>query len=236
MFDKYTPPFTVETEDIKISVEKENGNLIYRRSLYGDEIEKILLHKDGEFLINPIEPVNIPKALSSFLLIDFRCSVMIAPYDKQKIYLKFPVEIGIFISRKEGDYELIDIVTRTASKFTLYGNPNRGLICKYWKSEVHSSDPHPDKLYEGSLELEIVNDTSSWMELTKAVFNAYGMKIYYGSERISMKAQMKIVNKSLAETDFHSYPLVPGFYRSVELYTSRKILLNGTKSVMEFGL
>ncbi|MDW7733088.1 MAG: DUF432 domain-containing protein [Methanolobus sp.] len=236
MFDKYTPPFTIETEDIKISVEKENGNLIYRRSLYGDEIEKILLHKDGEFLINPIEPVNIPKALSSFLLIEFQRSVMIAPYDKQKIHLKFPVEIGVFVSRKEGDHELIDVLSLAFSKFTLYGNPTRGLICKYWESDVHSSYTHPDILHEGDLELEIVNETGNWIELNKAVFNAYGMKIYYGSDRLSMKAQMKVINKSLAETDFMTYSLTPGLYRSVELYTSRKILLNGSKCIMEYGL
>jgi hypothetical protein len=235
MFDKYTPPFTVETEGTTISVEEEKGNLIYRRSSEDDTIEKILLQK-GEFLINPIEPVNVPKTLSSFLLIEFQRSVMIAPYDRQTIHLKFPIEIGIFISRKEGEYELIDIVTFNENKYTLYGNPNRGLICKHWESQVYPSYPRPDILYEGDLELVISNETGNWMEISQAVFNAYGMKIYYGSDRISMKAQMKIINKNLAEIDFTTYPLSPGFHRSVELYTSRKILLNGTKSVMEFGL
>ncbi|TGC11537.1 DUF432 domain-containing protein [Methanolobus halotolerans] len=237
MFNKYTPPFTIEKEDITISVEKENGNLVYKRVLNGDDtVEKILLHNGCEFLINPIEPVNIPKALSSFLLIEFQRPVMIAPYEKQTVHLKFPVEIGIFVSRKRGEHELIDILTLAPSKFTLYGDPNRGVICKYWESEVHSSYPHPDILREGDLELEIINDTNNWMELTRAVFNAYGMKIYYGSDRISMRAQMKIINKSLAETEFQTYALSPGFHRSVELYTSRKILLNSTKSIMEFGL
>ncbi|MBN2110848.1 MAG: DUF432 domain-containing protein [Methanosarcinaceae archaeon] len=236
MFDRYTPPFTIETENISISVEEENGNLVYRRDLNGDRIEKIILHKYGEFLINPIEPVNIPRALSSFLLIDFRRPAMVAPDDRQTIHLKFPVEIGIFVSGRESDHELIDIFTLTGSKFTLYGNPTRGLICKYWQSDVHSSYTHPDILHEGDLELEIINDTNNWMELTQAVFNAYGMKMYYGSDRLSMKAQMRIISKSLAEIDFMTFPLAPGFLRSMELYTSRKILLSSTKSIMEFGL
>ncbi|WP_406657791.1 DUF432 domain-containing protein [Methanolobus sp. ZRKC2] len=236
MFSKYSPPFKIETENVTISVEKENGNLVYKRVLNGDATEKILLHNDSEFLINPIEPVNIPKKISSFLLIDLKRPVMIAPNDKQKVHLKFPVEIGVFVSRKEGEYKPIDVLTLSSSKFTLYGNPSHGMICKYWESDVYSSYPHPDILYEGNIELDIVNDTNRWIEVTKAVFNAYGMKIYYGSDRISMRAVMKIISKSLAETDFLTYPVTPGLSRSMELFTSRKIRLNGTKSIMEFGL
>lgn len=236
MFNKYSPPFKIETENIKISVEKENGNLVYRRILNSESTEKILLHKGGEFLINPVEPVNIPKMLSPYLLIEFKRPVMVAPNDKQKIYLKFPLETGVFVSRREREYEPIDILTLSPSKFTLYGNSSQGMICKYWESDVYSSYPNPDILYEGDMELDIVNDTNRWIEVTQAVFNAYGMKIYYGPDRISMKAVMKIISKSLAETDILTYPSKSTLNRSVELYTARKLLLNGSKSIMEFGL
>jgi hypothetical protein len=62
------------------------------------------------------------------------------------------------------------------------------------------------------------------------------MKIYYGDKRLGVKASMRIINKLLAETDFSTYPTTSRFKRSMELYTSRKLIINGTKGIMEFGL
>jgi len=236
MFDKYTPPFTINYKGHEISVEKEQGNLIYRRTCEYETIEKILLEADGDFLINPIEPVNLPKPITSFLLIDFERPVMISPGSKQKIYLTFPVEMGIFISGKKGEHELIDILTLNRSKYTLYGDPNRGMICRYWKSEIFTSYPNLDTRYEGDIELDIINDTNHWMEVKKSVFNAFGMKIYYGTDRTSMRAFMRIINRHLAETGFMTYTTTPELRRSMEVYTARKIMLSSIKGIMEHGI
>lgn len=146
------------------------------------------------------------------------------------------MEIGVFISDKAGNHEVIDTFTYSKIKFTLYGSHNQGLICRYWESDVFTELPQTDILYEGYIELDIINDSSHMMEVTKAVFNAYGMKIYYGDKRLGMKASMRIINKLLAETDFSTYPTTSRFKRSMELYTSRKFMPIGTKGIMEFGL
>lgn len=237
MFDTYHPPFTIEVEDTVITVEKQENNLIYRRVSKGEEeTELVLLNNDGDILINPIEPVNLPKKLTSFLLIDFKRPALIRPGDRKKIYLTFPVEIGIFVSDKAGNYEVIDICTFSRVKFTLYGSHNHGLICRHWESDVFTEIPETNVLHEGYIELEIINDSNHLMEVTKAVFNAYGMKIYYGKKRIVMNASMRIINKLLAETDFSTNPTTSRFKRSMELYTSRKLMISGTKGIMEFGL
>ncbi|WP_340817813.1 DUF432 domain-containing protein [Methanolobus sp. WCC4] len=240
MYEIYHPPFTTELNDLKdniITVDKQGNNLVYRRTFRGqEETELVLLKNEGDILINPIEPVNLPKKVTSFLLIEFKRPVLIGPGDRKKIYLKFPVEIGVFVTDKAGNYEVIDIFTYSRIKFTLYGSHNLGLICRHWESDVYFEEPDTDILYEGYIELDIINDSNHMMEVTKAVFNAYGMKIYYGDRRLGMKASMRIINKLLAETDFITYPTTSRFKRSMELYTARKLAMTGTKGIMEFGL
>jgi hypothetical protein len=237
MFDIYHSPFTEEIEDTVISVEEQGDDLVYKRTFQGKvEKELLLLNNDGDIVINPIEPVNLPDKVTSYMLIEFNRPVLMRPGDKKKIYLTFPVEIGVFVVDSSGNHEVIDIFTFSKLKFTLYGSHTRGLICRHWMSEVSTREPHTDLLREGYIELEIVNDSSYMMEVTQAVFNAYGMKIYYGDSRLGMKASMRIINKLLAETDFSTYPTTSRFKRSMELYTSRKIIINGTKGIMEFGI
>ncbi len=253
MFDIYHPPFNLEIEDTFITVEIQDDNLIYRRffreeekqednlivnSLFKEKelAEILVLNNESDILINPIEPVNIPKTLTSFLLIEFTCPVMIGPGDRKKIYLTFPVEIGVFVKNKEDEYEIIDMFTFSRVKFTLYGSHTQGLICKHWESDVFTKAPETDILREGYIELDIINDSSTTMEIKQTVFNAYGMKIYYGDDRLTMKASLRIINKLLAETDFSTYPTTSRFKRSMELYTSRKLTLSRTKGIMEFGL
>ena len=237
MFEIYHPPFIREAEDTEIIVEKEGDDLIYKRTLKGEtEKELFLFDNDGDVLINPIEPVNLPENITSFLLIDFKRPAMIRPGDKKKIYLKFPIEMGVFVSDKFDRYEVIDAFTFTKVKYTLYGSQTHGIICRHWESDIYTEEPPTDILYEGFIELDIANYSGHHMEITKAIFNAYGMKIYYGDKRIGTKASMKIINKLLAETDFNTYPTTSRFKRSVELYTARKLTITGTKGIMEFGI
>ena len=78
--------------------------------------------------------------------------------------------------------------------------------------------------------------TSGWVKLTKVIFNAYGMKIYYRDDLVAMRATMKIVHKHNAETDFINAPLEEGMTKAMELYTAKKLQITTTKFVMEVGL
>ena len=201
---------------------------------FDDSLEKILVKGDGKVLINPIEPLNKPKKITSHLLVEFDKTITIAPTSRVKVYIKFPIEMGVFISDEE-EIEIIDILSLVKQKFTLYGDPSSGLICKYWKSEIYSTIPDADPISEGIMELSIINDAEIWVEVSRAVFNAYGMKIYYDSDMVSMKANMKIISNSIAETSFSDTPIRAGMEKSMELYTAKRLYVNGTKCIMEAG-
>ncbi|MBN2829982.1 MAG: DUF432 domain-containing protein [Candidatus Cloacimonetes bacterium] len=198
-------------------------------------MEKLLLSDHSEITINPVEPIFTPKEITSYLLIEFDRSFAIKPGISKKIYLTFPVEIGIFISKRR-DFELLDVFSFARKKFSLYGEPNNGIVCKYWKSNLHLSKPDVNPLTEGVLELNVRNDSSSWINVSKALFKALGMKLYYNGSLVSMRATMKLTDEEIAETDFHDSPLEKGMHKSIELVTSKRLSVQSSKTIMMEGI
>jgi len=235
MFGLHKVPLRIEKAGISLRVRKEGEVLVYRRECRGEKVEKTLLTSNGKILINPIEPLNTPKEITPYLLIHFEKALLVEPKITTEVFLTFPVEIGIFVSQNE-HFEICDIFTIAKQKFTLYGDPRSGVICRYWGSNVHSSIPTGNPFQEGVLQLNIRNTTAKWIEVSKAVFNAYGMKIYYNDKKVSMKAELKLMSKGSAETDSIDSPLEERMKKSLELYTTRKLAITTTKFMMEAGL
>jgi hypothetical protein len=121
-------------------------------------------------------------------------------------------------------------------KFTLYGEPKNGVICKYWKSEVYETMPAPDPMHEGILELNLSSSSADWEQVTKAVFNAYGMKVFYSSHLVGMKAKMKVEDDGIAETEFQDSSPERGMRKSLEAFPARKLSMVATNFIMEYGL
>ncbi len=201
MYGNYDPPFSLEKEGISIAVEKIDAQWIYKRTLGSDRVEKLIL-EEGKLVINPVKPLNTPKEITQNLLIEFEKMLLLAAGARKKIFLTFPIEIGVFISDKRSkNHQLLDVLTLSRQKFTLYGSVSNGIVCKYWKSKIHSVAPSLNPLHEGLMELTMRNTTSDWVSISKVVFSAYGMKLYYDSS-VFMKARMDILSKNTAETGF----------------------------------
>jgi hypothetical protein len=229
--------FSISNEEIEMKIEKRAGFFSYQRIIKksGDRAEKIVLADDGHVIVNPVEPVNLPREVTSYLQIEFEKPVLVEPHGKKKIYVKFPIEVGVFIAGKRS-IEVADIFTLTKPKYTLYGNPRNGVICRYWKSDIYPEIPKTNSLIEGVIELNIENEDDEWIEVRRVVFNAVGMKIYYDQKLVSMRASMKILSPVLAETDFFTKAIRDGMKKSLELYTARRIVVPTGKFVMEMGL
>ena len=245
MYGHYDPPFSVEKEGISISVEKNEKTWIYKRTFGTDNVEKRFIGDGEHKIINPVESLNTPKEMTPNLLIEFEKSLLLEGGARKKIFLTFPIEIGVFIS-DEGNKNphLLDVLTLASQKFTLYGSVSNGIICKHWKSGIFSALPSLNPLQEGVMELTLRNTTSDWTSVSKAVFNAYGMKIYYDID-VFMKAHMDILSKNTAETDFDLhhiseevktyYPKDPNIHKeAIEIY-SKKLDIVPLKFDMRLG-
>jgi uncharacterized protein len=202
MYGYYNPPFSVEQDGIFISVGREGDQWVYKRILETDTVEKVILGDEKQIIINPVEPLNTPKEITPNLLIEFEKTLLLAGGAKRKIFLTFPVEIGVFISDKGNkNLQLLDVLSLARQKFTLYGEVSNGVICKHWKSKIYSTSPSPNPLQEGIMELTLRNISSDWVSISKAVFSGYGMKLYYEGD-VYMRARMDILNRNTAETGF----------------------------------
>lgn len=235
LFSTYTIPFNIETEGISLSIEREGEVYVYRRECLEEKVNKLLLSDEKKIVIQPVEPCNTPKELSPYLLVEFERSLVVEPRIQRRVFLKFPVEIGVYISYGK-DFELLDVFSKARQKYTLYGDPRSGSICKYWKSEVYESLPSANPLQEGVLELRLENSDSEWIEVSKAVFNSYGMILFFSRELVSMRAKMKIENNLTAETDFLDSPLKKGMIRARKIFTEKKLPIVTPKFVMREGL
>ena len=71
MFGRYKGTFRRESGEILVEVEEDGGLLTYRRRCGEDKFERILVTRMAEVIINPVEPVNLPKDITNFLMIEF---------------------------------------------------------------------------------------------------------------------------------------------------------------------
>lgn len=235
MYGKYDVPFRIEEEGITVSIERRGEHYYYSRACLEENTEKRLLMNKCDILIYPVEPLNTPKVLSQYLFIEFDNTLILAPKVTKKIFLTFPVEIAVFL-RVGKSFRVIDSFSVSKQKFTLYGEPKDGLICKYWKSQVYDTFPSTPRYYEGVLELNLSNLSADWKQVTKTVVNAYGMKVFYNEQRVGIKARMKVEDDGTATTEFPDYPLERGMKKALETFPARKLSMTNPNFIMEYGL
>ena len=235
MFGTHAIPLSLKNEELSLLIDKEGDLFVYKREAGNEKKEKIILGNEKKIIINPIEPLNQPKDLSQYLDIEFSRTLTIEPGSSRKIFLKFPLEIGVFLFEKN-TFDVLDIFTLTKPKFTLYGDPHSGMICRYWRSDIFSLPPPLEYYREGVMELTLTNTGEEWEEVSKAIFNAYGMKIFYNDKMVAMKAEMKVMSQSTAETTFFDSPLKKGMKKALELYVAKKTPITTTKFMMREGI
>ncbi|MBS3782163.1 MAG: DUF432 domain-containing protein, partial [Candidatus Thermoplasmatota archaeon] len=156
---------------------------------------------------------------------------------KKEVFATFPIEIAVFLESGSPEKPL-DIFTLAKQKYTLYGDVKTGTICKYWPTQQSTTIPEDlDPMVEGIMALTINNRTNEWKEVSKVVFDAYGMKIYYDGEKVGMKGAMLIKEGDFSETGFSNKPIVKNMKKAREVYRKKKSAIqSGTKFVMESGI
>ncbi|MCR4438459.1 MAG: DUF432 domain-containing protein [bacterium] len=214
---------------------REGDALHYWRKGSGGAAEKVVVTRSNRLIVNPVEPVNLPQNISTALLVHFTRPVHLEPKGRVTVFITFPIEVGVFVAAQR-ETEMLDVFSVLPSKFALYGPLGKGMVCKYWQSDIGFAPPPANPLHHGIIELTADNTTSRWAEISRAVFSAQGMKIYFNETMVAMRAEMKITAFGVAETRFLDSPLVEGMKKSLEVYRARRLSPTATKFVMEHGL
>ncbi len=98
MYGTYDIPLNIESEGISLSIERRGDAIVYRRQLGEEKAEKLLLGGGrGSIVINPVEPLNLPRDLTPYLYLDFQRPAALAPKSTSTVFVTFPVEIGVFL-------------------------------------------------------------------------------------------------------------------------------------------
>ena len=122
MFGSYEIPVSIQKEGLSLKIEKGDGTLNYRREFGDESVDKLILAEKGELIINPVEPLNKPKKITPYLLLEFDKSLVVEPKASKDIFLTFPIEVGVFINGGR-NFEILDVFSMTRQKYTLYGSP-----------------------------------------------------------------------------------------------------------------
>jgi len=236
MYGTYDVPFSIKEKELSIDVIESDYGFVYSRKIVDKPVfEKIILSEKSRILINPVEPLNHPKHITNYLLLEFDKKLTIAPHAEVSFYTTFPIEIGFFIFTKQ-DFELFDNISLVPAKYSLYGDPRIGVVTRYHKTPIYSEIPDVDPLHKGVIHLTIKNTDSTWNTISKFVLNAFGMKLYYNAGLVQLFATMKVINEISAETDCYTPHSKKGFKKAMELYKSRKLTMLTTKFVMMEGI
>lgn len=220
---------------MSITLNKMDKHSFYRRESTDEIVEKVLLDLPEGVVLNPVEPLNTPKKISPYLLIEFSKTAVVSPQSTKAIFLKFPVEVGIFIP-KGGENDLLDLISLSRKKYTLYGTPRGGHVCRYWQSDVFAGVPDTDPLYEGVLRLEISNTADEWIHVKRSVLDVHGMKIHYKVGLVSANAKMTVLSGNKAETEFKDSSLEKGMKSSMKLFRLGKLAVTSSRYYMGEGI
>lgn len=235
MFGEYDYPLRIASGQVGIRIEEEGGFFTYHRRSDDGEVHKIIGGKQGKVLVSPVEPVHLPKEVTQFLEIRFT-PLAIEPDSVQELYLKFPVEIGVFLKGKGEGGDVIDIFGFTRPKYSLYGTSDEGIITRYYESPIYDRIPVCDPVREGVLSLTARNSSRGWMEVSRVVIDCSSLYLYY-KDMVTLVGQMEIFSRDIADVRIDDRPLVGGMTPAGIVARARKTIIPDTiPFTMEYGV
>jgi len=186
---------------LNYSITKEKDHLVYQKGEKKIEIPSNLTIKEFPIL-------SINEAITEYFGIVFEQPIYIGEEQEVKLYVKLPLDIGIYVS-DGSNYKLIDVIEIYTKKYALYGTIGEGVIYRYWKTNAFLVLPITS-VNEAITLIEIINKAGSVGSISKIIFNTKFFSLYtkegkfYG-ERIRVTrlqkglALVRLMNKPTIE-------------------------------------
>jgi len=234
VFGRFGEEIRYTDSDVSISATGSGELRRYIRASGGQRVEKILPEGLATVIINPVEPVNLPEPVTRYLEISFPAVVLPAKAVR-RMYLTFPLEIGVFLETG-GVISVLDLFSLVPAKYSLYGSPGAGAITRWHQSGITKNPPVVDRYRYGILDVTITNTTPGIVEVSRAVFDSNSMHLWYG-ESVVMTGAMDIYSPMIAQTTVSEMAPSGDMTRCIELYAARSIpSVHGRGHLMEFGV
>lgn len=208
---------------IEIRIKRiDKGNFLYlRKDSEGKMTEKIVPTPDNKKMkieIAPIRPLNYPAHRTNFVYLKLDQEVFLSEGASTSFLARCPIEIGVFLVH-DSHKDSMDWFTCDPSKsrFGLYGAPDTGNLCKFYKVPIVENELDSVPYYNCVMQLNFENLLDRGYSITKAIFPITDHFLYYRNN----KTQLDSLNVTLRKRMSVEY---------VETAESRLDKLDWTKS------
>jgi hypothetical protein len=189
----------IDFDNYSLYFKRHENSLLYEKRVQNNLLKRILLkpHETGnaEIGIIPTLNRNIGTLYLNHILIKFKTEIIVPQNGHVIIYATIPIDIGIFSYQKH-DEMLIDNISLSKIKFTLYGRPEKGIICRYKETEIN--EERLIKKYEEALvKIVIKNNLENSTMVNKIVIPMDDILIDYENDDCFIPGNIELELNSL---------------------------------------
>ena len=186
--------------EIRIKKISENVFSYSRINSENDFVEKIIPTKSSKFQIElcPIRPLNFPAKRTTHMYLDIDTPIFLSENSSANFFLRCPIEIGVFFVH-DGHKDSLDCFTcdPVNSRFCLYGSPESGTLCKYAQTDIVESYDDSIPFINAVLKINLQNDLSKGLSISKIVFPVSDNSIYYQDSKAIIDSLHAVLKKKL---------------------------------------
>lgn len=187
--------------DTTVKIKKIGDNVFSYNKVDSEDnvIEKIIpVSSSLKIEVAPIRPLNYPARRTDYLYLDLESSIFLSTGASAVVLVNCPIEIGIFLINDE-KHESLDWFTCRSldSRFCLYGSPESGTLCKYAHSDIVESLDASIPFVNGIMEINLKNELSKGVTVSKLVFPISDYSIYYKNSKAIFDSLTAVLKKKL---------------------------------------
>lgn len=169
----------------------------------GNTVDKIIPANQEKITIEiaPIRPLNYPGRRTNFVYLDLDKEVFLSEGASTSFLVRCPIEMGIFLVHDDHK-DSMDSFTCDPSKsrFGLYGSPDTGVLCKYFKVPIVKSELDSEPYHSCVVRLNFENQLERGYSIKKVVFPITDHVLYYEENKAQLDSlQVKLRKRGVVE-------------------------------------
>jgi hypothetical protein len=187
--------------EVRIQKEAENVFSYLRKDTEGNIAEK-MIPAHGNMLkieVAPIRPLNYPARRTNFVYLQFDQEVFLSDNATTSFLVRCPIEVGIFLVH-DAHKDSMDWFTcdPSRSRFGLYGAPDTGKLCKFFKVPIVKTELDSEPFLSCVMKVSFENLLERGYSITKTIFPVTDHFLYYKEDRAQLDSLKVTLRKRMA--------------------------------------
>ena len=189
----------------KILFMRINDHLVEVNAIYDNKSETIMLNinRDDIIYLRPEPPSGLKVNVNKVMVL-ITGGIIIPPTRSLTLDLKIPVDVGIYLGNT-----LVLKTPLSRVKYSLYGPPNIGVLCRYVNGKILSTST-PETT--GIIRIDVNNLSSENIKLNKLVLPSEGLGVYIAEDGklVFNRVRVRVHDSIKAEVETDDAPSLNG--------------------------